>query len=74
MIYFWNTFRPAQLTTLGKRIAFWLQDIVSDYENITRISRDLKFRGVKGTVGTQASFLELFKNDYDKVSILLIVL
>ncbi|MFG1691722.1 lyase family protein, partial [Gemmatimonadota bacterium] len=60
-------FQPAQPTTVGKRATLWLQDFLLDIEDIDfRLSR-LRFRGVKGTTGTQASFLELFEGDHDKV-------
>lgn len=60
-------FQPAQLTTVGKRATLWLQDLLMDFENIiTQIDR-IKFLGVKGTTGTQASFLNLFNNDHKKV-------
>lgn len=59
--------QPAQLTTVGKRAALWLQDICFDFENIQNALNKLKFRGVKGTTGTQASFMELFNNDHEKV-------
>uniref|UniRef100_A0A3P9BFM2 Adenylosuccinate lyase n=1 Tax=Maylandia zebra TaxID=106582 RepID=A0A3P9BFM2_9CICH len=60
-------FQPAQLTTVGKRVCLWLQDLVMDVRNLERARDDLSFRGVKGTTGTQASFLQLFKGDHDKV-------
>jgi adenylosuccinate lyase len=60
-------FQPAQLTTVGKRACLWLQDLVMDYEALESCCAALKFRGVKGTTGTQASFLELFEGDHDKV-------
>jgi len=57
----------AQITTVGKRASLWLQDLCFDLENFERIEATLKFRGVKGTTGTQASFLELFDGDHEKV-------
>uniref|UniRef100_A0A672YC39 Adenylosuccinate lyase n=1 Tax=Sphaeramia orbicularis TaxID=375764 RepID=A0A672YC39_9TELE len=60
-------FRPAQLTTVGKRTCLWLQDLAMDMRNLQRARDDLRFRGVKGTTGTQASFLQLFQGDHDKV-------
>ena len=60
-------FQPAQPTTVGKRACMWLQDFLLDFERL-RFERDrLKMRGVKGTTGTQATFLELFDGDHDKV-------
>lgn len=59
--------RPAQLTTVGKRACLWLQDLTMDIRNLQRARDDLRFRGVKGTTGTQASFLQLFQGDHDKV-------
>ncbi len=60
-------YQPAQLTTVGKRASLWLQELVMDLRNIERARADLRFRGVKGTTGTQASFLSLFEGDHDKV-------
>ncbi|KAK9717919.1 adenylosuccinase ade13 [Basidiobolus ranarum] len=60
-------FQPAQLTTVGKRATLWLQELLWDLRNLTRARDDLQFRGVKGTTGTQASFLTLFDGDHDKV-------
>ena len=60
-------FQPAQPTTLGKRAALWLQDLVLDLEQIEDALDRLPFRGVKGTTGTQASFLQLFEGDHGKV-------
>lgn len=59
--------QPAQLTTVGKRATLWLQDLTMDYANLKHIQSTLKLRGVKGTTGTQASFLELFNGDEQKV-------
>src|SRR4051812_48397983 len=59
--------QPAQLTTVGKRATLWMQDLVLDVEDIDYRRRTLPFRGVKGTTGTQASFLEIFDGDHDKV-------
>lgn len=59
--------QPAQLTTVGKRATIWLQDLMMDYENLENVLSHFKLRGVKGTTGTQASFLELFDGDGKKV-------
>ena len=64
-------YRPAQLTTVGKRACLWLSDLLMDLRNLTRARDDLRFRGVKGTTGTQASFLTLFDGDHEKVNTLL---
>jgi adenylosuccinate lyase len=60
-------FQPAQPTTVGKRACLWCQDFVLDLEEIEHRLATLRFRGVKGTTGSQASFLALFKGDHDKV-------
>nr|XP_061805173.1 adenylosuccinate lyase-like isoform X2 [Nerophis lumbriciformis] len=60
-------YQPAQLTTVGKRACLWLQDLAMDMRNLQRARDDLRFRGVKGTTGTQASFLQLFQGDHSKV-------
>ncbi len=59
--------QPAQLTTVGKRATLWLQDLLLDYENLNDLLSHFRLRGVKGTTGTQASFLELFDGDAEKV-------
>ncbi|KKO21012.1 MAG: adenylosuccinate lyase [Candidatus Brocadia sp.] len=60
-------FQPAQPTTLGKRICLWIQDYLLDIEEVDLRIAGLRFHGVKGTTGTQASFLSLFHNDAEKV-------
>jgi len=60
-------FQPAQLTTVGKRATLWMYDLVLDLEEIEHRLQTLRFRGAKGTTGTQASFLSLFKGDHAKV-------
>lgn len=59
--------QPAQLTTVGKRATLWLQDLEMDYLDLADLKSHVKLRGVKGTTGTQASFLELFDGDEEKV-------
>ena len=63
-------FQPAQLVTVGKRGALWCHELVLDLAEIERRLADLRFLGVKGTTGTQASFLELFDGDDTKVNAL----
>ena len=60
-------FQAAQLTTVGKRSCLWAQDLIIDLEDINFRIDNMKLRGVKGTTGTQASFLSLFENDHEKV-------
>ena len=59
--------QPAQPTTVGKRATLWMQDLVLDVHELDHRVQVLPCRGVKGTTGTQASFLELFDGDHDKV-------
>ena len=61
-------FQPAQVVTVGKRACLWTQDLLMDIEDIENAIGRLRCRGVKGTTGTQASFLALFDGDGDKVA------
>jgi adenylosuccinate lyase len=63
-------FQPAQLTTVGKRATLWLYEFVLDLHELERRRDELPFRGAKGTTGTQASFLALFRGDHGKVKAL----
>lgn len=63
-------FQPAQPTTVGKRNTLYIQDLLMDLEYIDKFLQQVRARGVKGTVGTQATFLELFKGDHEKVRLL----
>ena len=60
-------YQPAQPTTVGKRHTLYIQDLLMDLDYIESLEKQIKARGAKGTVGTQATFLELFKGDHDKV-------
>jgi adenylosuccinate lyase len=60
-------FQPAQFTTVGKRACLWIQDLLFDLDEIAGRRQSLRFLGVKGTTGTQASFLSLFEGDESKV-------
>ncbi len=60
-------FQAAQLTTVGKRAALWIQDLLIDLEEVNHLIDVLPFRGVKGTTGTQASFMELFNGNHEKI-------
>lgn len=59
-------FQPAQPTTVGKRAALWLQDLMMDLEDVDFALSRAKLLGCKGTTGTQASFMELFGGDHEK--------
>ncbi len=61
-------FQPAQLTTVGRRACLWAYDLVRDLEEVERRLAGLRFRGIRGATGTQASFLALFKGDARKVA------
>lgn len=63
-------FQPAQLVTVGKRATLWIRDLMSDFEEVEHRISTLKLLGSKGTTGTQASFLELFEGDHEKVKTL----
>ena len=60
-------YQPAQPTTVGKRNTLYIQDLIMDLEYLDHLEQQIKARGAKGTVGTQATFVELFKGDNDKV-------
>ena len=62
--------QPAQLTTVGKRAALWLNELLMDFNDLEYRISDLKLLGSKGTTGTQASFMELFEGDTDKIKAL----
>lgn len=60
-------FQPAQLTTVGKRACLWIQDLLMDLNDLDHLIGNVKLLGVKGTTGTQASFMDLFDDDHEKV-------
>ncbi|MEW9124368.1 MAG: adenylosuccinate lyase [Thermotaleaceae bacterium] len=60
-------YQPAQLVTVGKRATLWMQDYLSDLEEIDFVLGNMKFLGCRGTTGTEASFLELFDGDTEKI-------
>jgi adenylosuccinate lyase len=60
-------YQPAQLVTVGKRATLWMQDFVSDLEEIERVASEMKFLGCRGTTGTEASFVELFDGNTEKI-------
>ena len=63
-------YQPAQPTTVGKRTTLYIQDLLLDLDYLEHLEKQIKARGAKGTVGTQATFLELFKGDHEKVRLL----
>ena len=60
-------YQPAQLVTVGKRASLWLQDFVTDLEEIDFVIDNMKFLGCRGTTGTEASFVELFEGNNEKI-------
>ncbi|HIR32228.1 MAG TPA: adenylosuccinate lyase [Candidatus Faecousia faecavium] len=60
-------YQPAQLVTVGKRATLWMQDFASDLEELEFVIHSMKFLGCRGTTGTEASFLELFDGDREKI-------
>jgi adenylosuccinate lyase len=67
LTYLQTHYQPAQLITVGRRAAQWTQDLLMDLEDISRVRADLRFRGAQGTTGTQASFMEIFHEDGEKI-------
>ncbi len=60
-------FQPAQPTTVGKRASLWMMELVLDYQDLEYVLNSMQLLGSKGTTGTQASFLELFEGDHEKI-------
>ena len=60
-------YQPAQLVTVGKRATLWMQDYLSDLEELDYVLEHMRFLGCRGTTGTEASFLELFEGDEEKI-------
>ena len=60
-------YQPAQLVTVGKRATLWMQDLLSDLEELDFVISSMKFLGCRGTTGTEASFVELFEGDVEKI-------
>ena len=60
-------YQPAQLVTVGKRATLWMQDLLADLEELDFVLDNMKFLGCRGTTGTEASFMDLFEGDGDKI-------
>ena len=60
-------YQPAQLVTVGKRATLWMQDLLSDLEELDFVLDHMRFLGCRGTTGTEASFLDLFEGDEEKI-------
>ena len=60
-------YQPAQLVTVGKRATLWMQDLLADLEELDFVIDSMQFLGCRGTTGTEASFLELFEGDTEKI-------
>ena len=63
-------YQPAQLVTVGKRATLWLQDLVTDLQDLDALLADIKFLGCRGTTGTEASFVELFEGNEAKIDLM----
>ncbi|MDO4316449.1 MAG: lyase family protein, partial [Oscillospiraceae bacterium] len=60
-------YQPAQLVTVGKRATLWMQDLLADLEELDFVLANMKFLGCRGTTGTEASFMDLFEGDGEKI-------
>ncbi|MBR4474479.1 MAG: adenylosuccinate lyase [Oscillospiraceae bacterium] len=63
-------YQPAQLVTVGKRATLWMQDLLSDLEDLDAVTGGMRFLGCRGTTGTEASFMDLFEGDAAKIDLL----
>lgn len=61
-------YQPAQLVTVGKRASLWIQDLVSDLDELEYVLGTMKLRGMRGTTGTEASFMDLYEGDEEKIA------
>ena len=66
-VFAYTHLQPAQLTTVGKRATLWMNELLMDLEDLEYQMGNLKLLGQKGTTGTQASFMELFHGDEEKI-------